>query len=36
MLSYPMNSRLFRDKFHGLIDSIFATNFLICIFGSSF
>ena len=36
MFSCPMDSTIFTDKAHGLIDSIFATNFLIGIFGSSF
>ena len=36
MLSCPMNSKFFMYNAHGRIDSIFATNFLIGIFGSSF
>ena len=36
MFSCPMDSTIFTDKAHVLIDSIFVTNFLIGIFGSSF
>lgn len=36
MVSCPMDSKIFMDKTHGLVDSIFATNFLIGIIGSSF
>ena len=34
IMSYEF--KIFMDKAHGRIDSIFATNFLIGIFGSSF